>query len=132
MRTHITLTLIILTISALLSRAGFSQERKSNLPQSRQASFVESYSPAEWMIRAAGIGEGKKKRQEANALNDARKSAVYFCLYMGSDPILTTDEEKKRFAPIEEDFFNIDNILRYIAWEASEYFSGSGRRTASS
>lgn len=94
---------------------------QGNLPISREASFVESYSPTEWNVRAAGIGEGKKKQQEEKALEDARKSAVYFCLYMGTDPILSTPEEKARFAPMEQEFFDIQNITKYIAWESEEF-----------
>jgi hypothetical protein len=96
-------------------------DQGSNLPQLKQASFIESYSPTEWMIRAAGIGSGSKKQQEMNALDDARKSAVYFVLYMGTDPLLTTPEEKQRFALIEEQFFSSSNIMKYIAWESEEY-----------
>jgi hypothetical protein len=93
----------------------------SNLPQSRQASFVESFSPTEWTVKAAGIGMGKKKQREPNALNDARRCAVYFCLYLATDPLLSSSEERQRFAPHEEAFFALDNITKYIAWEADGY-----------
>jgi hypothetical protein len=76
------------------------------------------------MIRAAGIGtEGSKRTKETTAVEDARRSAVYFVLYMGTDPLLTMDEEKKRFAPIEQEFFANDNVMKYIAWEATGYES---------
>ncbi len=89
-----------------------------NLPKVKQASLVESYSPTEWMIKAAGIGEGKKKEQEQKALLDARRSAVYFVLYLGTDPLLGTGEEKKRFAAVEQTFFEIENVMRFIVWES--------------
>ena len=111
------LALLILAFFTGLPQA-FAQ---GNLPVLKEATFVESYSPSEWMIRAAGIGGGKKKLREKNALEDARKSAVYFVLYMGTDPLFTSSEEKQRFAPIEQDFFDISNIRKYIAWEAEEY-----------
>jgi hypothetical protein len=94
---------------------------QGNLPQSKQATFVESYSPTEWMIQAGGVGTGSKKQQEINAINDAKKSALYFCLYMGSDPILTSPEEKSRFALQEQNFFDLTNVNKYIAWEAQEF-----------
>jgi hypothetical protein len=97
---------------------------QGNLPESRQATLVESYSPTEWMIRAAGIGtEGGKRVKESSAVEDARRSAVYFVLYMGTDPLLTTSEEKTRFALIEQEFFANDNVMKYIAWEAAGYDS---------
>jgi hypothetical protein len=59
-----------------------AKDQESNLPKSREASFVESYSPTEWMVKAAGIGSGRKKYRETRAIEDARKCAVYFCLYL--------------------------------------------------
>lgn len=114
---YFVLPLLILALVVQPPPAGAEE----NLPVSKEASFVESYSATEWMIKAAGIGGGKKKEQEENAVRDARKSAVYFCLFMGSDPILSTPEEKKRFEPMVQDFFNIDNINKFIAWESEEY-----------
>jgi len=119
MRTTIRCLLPFLILAFFMGTA--PAQEQGNLPLSKEASFVESYSPTEWNVRAAGIGTGKKKRQEANALIDARKSAVYFCLYMGTDPLLRTAEEKARFALIEQNFFDISNITKYIAWESEEY-----------
>jgi hypothetical protein len=97
---------------------------QGNLPESRQATFLESYSPTEWMIRAAGIGtQGGKRVKESSAVEDARRSAVYFVLYMGTDPLLNTPEAKSRFAPIEQQFFATDNVMKYISWEAAGYDS---------
>lgn len=114
--------MVSISLILLLSFADLQEVlAQGNLPVSKEASFVESYSPTEWMIRAAGIGGGKKKDQEMNALQDARKAAVYFCLYLGTDPILTTPEEKNRFAALEQDFFDVVNVMKYIAWESEEY-----------
>lgn len=114
--------MVSISLLLLLTFADLPQAlAQGNLPVSKEAAFVESYSPTEWMVRAAGIGGGKKKDQEMNALQDARKAAVYFCLYLGTDPILTTPEEKNRFAAIEQDFFDVVNIMKYITWESEEY-----------
>lgn len=114
-------------VLAILFALTFSVQAKdkpeSNLPLTREASFVESYSPTEWMIKASGIGMGKKKYEEDRASEDARKCAVYYCLYLGSDPILSDQQEKNRFSLIEEDFFKLDNINKYISWESSELTS---------
>ncbi len=112
---------LLFLVSLPAVQATAAEKPVDNLPQLKQASFLESYSPTEWMIRAAGIGGGSKKEQEMNALDDARRSAVYFVLYMGTDPLLSRDEEKKRFALIEQEFFAMTNIMKFIAWESEEY-----------
>ncbi len=115
------LGLLPLLLFAFTAVSYAAKTEQSNLPKSREASFVESYSPTEWMVKAAGIGSGKKKYREQRAIEDARKCAVYFCLYLGTDPILGTLDEKNRFADIEEDFFRLDNINKYISWESEEF-----------
>ncbi|MFH1862975.1 MAG: DUF6175 family protein [bacterium] len=120
MRTLLKYSLLLsLSIAFLTAQPSFSQD--TNLPVSREASLLESYSPTEWNVKAAGIGGGKKKEREKNALDDARKCALYFCLYMGTDPLLATDAEKSRFALIEETFFDINNVRKYLSWEGEEY-----------
>ncbi|MBL7190904.1 hypothetical protein ISS30_04350 [bacterium] len=107
-----------------------------NLPRSREAVLIESTSPAEVMVRAKGIGywekESSKKKDRENFLleeaeDDARKAAVYFILYGGADPLLTTESEKSAFAKIEEEFFQIDNIRKYIVWEGTDFLSRTKR-----
>ncbi|MBU0520225.1 hypothetical protein KKA00_08875 [bacterium] len=116
-----------LTILAIFFAMALTVQAKddpeSNLPLTREASFVESYSPTEWMIKASGIGMGKKKYEEDRATEDARRCAVYFCLYLGTDPILSDQQEKSRFSLIEEDFFKLSNINKYISWESTELTS---------
>ncbi|MBC8491883.1 MAG: hypothetical protein H8D42_04920, partial [Candidatus Marinimicrobia bacterium] len=56
-----------------------------------------------------------------SADNDAKKTAVWFVLFGGSDPLLQTDNEKQAFEKIQEDFFKMDNVHRYISWEADYY-----------
>jgi len=121
MRTASGFCLCLLMLAGWAGFAAGAEEKTDNLPQLKQGSFVESYSPTEWMIRAAGIGSGGKRAREMNALDDARKCAVYFCLYLGTDPLLGTDPEKQRFAPIEQEFFDIKNVMKYIAWESEEF-----------
>ncbi|TKJ42355.1 hypothetical protein CEE37_01350 [candidate division LCP-89 bacterium B3_LCP] len=112
-------TILLLILASFLTAAPLFAQ--GNLPKLKQASFVESYSPAEWMVKAAGVGGGKKKYREKNAIEDARKSAVYFCLYLGTDPLFNTAEEKSRFAFIEQDFFDINNVNKYVSWESAEF-----------
>ncbi len=99
----------------------------TNLPRSRIATQLESTSPSEVMIRATGFGIDKKhwkpkaKTLDKSANNDAKKTAVWFVLFGGSDPLLQTDNEKQAFEKIQEDFFKMDNVRQYISWEADYY-----------
>ncbi|MBC8491470.1 MAG: hypothetical protein H8D42_02820, partial [Candidatus Marinimicrobia bacterium] len=83
----------------------------TNLPRARIATQLESTSPSEVMIRATGFGIDKKHRKpkaktlDKSANNDAKKTAVWFVLFGGSDPLLQTDSEKQTFEKIQEDFF---------------------------
>ncbi len=106
---------------------GFGQG--TNQPRSREAVLVESTGPAEVLVLATGIGTAKpnwlgrvdQKKLTASAELDARRAAVWFVLLGGSDPMLTTSQEKEAFEKIAEEFFRADNIQRYIAWEASDF-----------
>jgi hypothetical protein len=87
----------------------------SNLPTSREASFMESYSSSEVMIKATGIGQGVEASND-----DLLRSAVYFVLNGGTDPLLASSEAKNKFKVLEDKFFEIDNIRKYITWEAQK------------
>ena len=99
----------------------------TNLPRARIATQLESTSPSEVLIRATGFGIDKKHRRpkaktlDKSADNDAKKTAVWFVLFGGSDPLLQNNNEKQAFEKIQEDFFKMDNIRRFISWEADYY-----------
>lgn len=104
---------------------------QGNLPVSREATFIEANGPAEVLLRAKGIGgvSGfwgfKEEESLKKAEMDARKSAVYFVLYGGAglDGLLRSDDDKRKFSMIENDFFDDANIQKFITWEASTYDS---------
>ncbi|NQV14559.1 hypothetical protein HQ531_03805 [bacterium] len=107
----------------LLNSVVFAQ-----LPVSKQATLIESVSSAEVMIEATGIynGSGKRDSQKkkdvkkngmSKAALDAKKSAVYFVLFGGTDPLLSSEEERQKFGEHEAFFFNNDNISNYISYE---------------
>ncbi len=110
------------------SSAAFAQ---GNLPESREATFVEANGSAEVLVKAKGIGGAsglfgfKEEESLKLAEADARKSAVYFVLYGGAglDGILRTDEEKSKFQPYQNEFFTNDNVPKFISWEASGFDS---------
>jgi len=118
----------VLALSLLLSCAALAQ--KSNLPNSQEAIFVESSGPAEVVIVATGLGIHTPKNRwdkpdqselTERAKLDARRSAVNFVLLGGSDPMLTTADEKSKFSGLQESFFAADNIQKYIAWESDRF-----------
>ncbi len=104
---------------------------QGNLPTSREATFIEANGSAEVLLRAKGIGGVKGfwgfKEEESlkKAEMDARKAAVYFVLYGGAglDGLLRSDDDKRKFSMIQDDFFQDANIQQFISWEASTYES---------
>ena len=104
---------------------------QGNLPISREATFIEANGPSEVLLRAKGIGGVKgfwgfnEEESLKKAEMDARKAAVYFVLYGGAglDGLLRSDDDKRRFSAIENDFFSDANIQKFITWEASTFDS---------
>ncbi len=121
-------TTSLLASLVLIAALSFDAQA-TNLPRSREGTLIESVSAAEVMVRAAGIGyweKGMSKWRDldkyllSDAENDARKAAVYFVLFGGTDPLLGQEAERTAFARIEEGFFALDNIRKFIAWEGEE------------
>lgn len=112
----------------LLSLSLFAQ---GNLPSSRQATFVEAVTANEVLIKAKGVGGAsgffgfKEEESVKLAEIDARRSAVYFVLYGGAglDGLVRSDEEKRKFAPLEQEFFTESNVQKFIVWEANSFDS---------
>jgi hypothetical protein len=106
-------------------------EAQGNLPISREATFIEANGPDEVLLRAKGIGGVKgfwgfnEEESLKKAMMDARKAAVYFVLYGGAglDGLLRSDDDKRKFSMIENDFFNDANIQKFVTWEASTFDS---------
>jgi hypothetical protein len=95
----------------------------TNVPTSKQATLVETYSSAEVTIKASGLG--KKEKQ---AVGDLQKAAVYFVMFNGTDPLLNSDGAKLAFESKKETFFDIANITQYITWEADKVISSNKTR----
>ena len=113
-------TISILSLLLIISFA-------SNLPRGHEATLIEVSSPTELMVRAVGLGIDTKHRKpkaktlDKSANNDAARTAVWFVLLGGSDPLLQTEEEKSAFKKIEREFYDITNIRKFISWEADYY-----------
>lgn len=104
---------------------GFSY---AQLPESKQATLVESVSSSEVMIEATGIysgvgGSDRRKKDDveengvARATLDARKAAVYFVLFGGTDPLISTPQERQKFDVQLTYFFNEKVVGSYISYE---------------
>lgn len=98
-------------------------------PRSKQATLIESVSPTEILVRATGIGhwekgQGKKKDLDnylfEEALWDARRSAVWFVLEGGTDPLLRSSQDRDAFRRWEEEFYAVGTVQQFIAWEGSD------------
>lgn len=100
----------------------------AGLPISKQATIIDATSSSEILMEATGFYESSKKskwakRRRARAVGiqratlDARKAAVYHLLFNGTDPILSTDEEKKAFEAIQSTFFDDGSISTFITYE---------------
>lgn len=118
------LFLLIVVVSIQLYAQG-------NLPESRQATFIEAVTADEVLIKSKGVG-GKSgmfgfKEEESVKLAeiDARKSAVYLVVYGGAglDGLVRSDDDKRKFAPVEQELFATDNVQKFIAWEANSFES---------
>ncbi|WP_457567671.1 DUF6175 family protein [Desulfurobacterium sp.] len=81
-------------------------------PLSREAQFVESSSTAEYIILATGKGCTVNQ-----ALNDARKAAIWFILFGGDRPLLQTAKERRKAKAILEEI--LKNPQNYIRWESA-------------
>ena len=109
----------------------FSYSIFSQSPTAKQAFLVETVSSSEVLIEATGIynGVGKRDRHKkkdtkknglGRALEDAKRTAVYFLLFSGTDPLLKDLEEQNNFQTHESYFYNIKNISNYVTYEDSK------------
>jgi hypothetical protein len=104
---------------------------QANLPTSHEVTFVEANGSAEVLVKAKGVGGVKgfwgfdEEQSVKKAEMDARKAAVYFVLYGGAglDGLLRSDDDKRKFSAIENDFFDDANVQKLISWEASTFES---------
>ncbi len=111
MRKIKTLTFILFSLILIIYCA-----KKPMVPATGEATFVETYSPAEVVILATGVGKNLVEAEK-----DARYQAVHFVLLGGTDPILQREDEKVRFEGIKELILNKDSVVKFISWEDEKY-----------
>ena len=109
----------------------FSYSIFSQSPTAKQAFLVETVSSSEVLIEATGIynGVGKRDRHKkkdtkknglGRALEDAKRTAIYFLLFSGTDPLLKDQEDQNNFQTHASYFYNIKNISNYVTYEDSK------------
>ncbi|NLO43977.1 MAG: hypothetical protein GX106_03295 [Candidatus Cloacimonetes bacterium] len=113
---------LILTCSFLIA----------NEPVSKQATLIETISSAELLVEATGVyvspeksARAKQKDVESNGISratlDAKRSAVWFVILGGTDPILRSAAEQRSFEGQSSRFFSESAISRYISYEDSRF-----------
>lgn len=119
-------------ICAVLMLSPVILKSQDNLPESREATLLESTSPTEVMVRATGYGhhdpKGLFKKPDPQVMNkraevDAMKTAVYFLLFNSNTPILQTAAEKQAFLGVQSSFFQTDHVKKFISWESPSYLN---------
>ncbi len=131
LKKNTTVGLIIILLCPLLLFASGAKpvdDEKSSLPYSKQATIIDNSSPSEVLLESTGVYYSTYKSKRARkkditkygvqeASIDSKKTAIYSLLFMGTDPILSNEEERNAFHEIEEEFFIIENIEDYITYE---------------
>ena len=99
----------------------------AQMPVSKEATIIEVVSSAEVYMEGVGIYRSDKKSRRKRkkdvrkvgvqqAMEDAKRAAIHFLLYNGTDPLLKSNEEIDRFSTIQADFFNPDTISELIVF----------------
>ena len=99
----------------------------ATVPVSKEATIINFVSPAEVYMEAAGIYKSSEKRKRKRrkdvkrngvqrAIQDAKKSAVYYLIFNGTDPLVSRADEIKRFNKISAEFFTVENIDNMVVY----------------
>ncbi|MBM4403565.1 MAG: hypothetical protein FJ042_04160 [Candidatus Cloacimonetes bacterium] len=117
----------VIILLATLPSASIAQH-----PVAKQATLIETISSSEVLVEATGIyrsPEKSKSKQKKDvdkvgvtrALEDAKRTAIYFVLYGGTDPIIRSQADKDRLEPKVLHFYDMVNINRYITYEDTKF-----------
>ena len=102
----------------------------AQMPESKEATLIEAVSSSEWLIEATGKYTSPEKKEKkakkdvdkngvTKATDDAKKAVVYFVLFGGTDPLISSSQERQKLDEYESFYFDMSNISRYISWEES-------------
>jgi hypothetical protein len=87
-------------------------------PNAAEATFVETYSSAEVVIKAKGIGF-----EADDATMDAQKAAIHFVILGGTDPLVQSAAERAAFEKVKGTFYDLRTLSNYIAYTSSNNVS---------
>ena len=80
-------------------------------PSAKQATFIESTSASEVTVRATGRGKSLNE-----AIADSRLSAIWFVLYGGASPLLSTPNAQSAFGQVSKKYYL--QVESYIVYES--------------
>lgn len=106
------LTITLTIIMVIVAGCG----KKAMIPATGEATFVETYSPAEVTVLATGVGSNLNEAEK-----DARYQAVNFVLLGGTDPLLQTAEERAKFEIYKPKILDKDSVRKFISYEDAQY-----------
>lgn len=111
MKHFIASILIFLTVFLCVDNlfAKKCESNKNPTPAIYEATFVESSGTSEVMVRASGVGCSMEE-----AAKEAKKTAIWFVLESGEQPILKSDAEKTKAYGFEVKMYQ--NPEKYIRW----------------
>lgn len=103
----------------------------ADIPNSKEATIINFVSPAEVYMEAVGMYESTEKRKRKrkkdvkkngieNAIFDAKKAAVYYVIFNGTDPLVSRADEILRFNKIASSFFSKENIDNMVVYTKSQ------------
>ena len=142
-RPQVALALAAVLLAACASRPPLAREGEYTV--STEATVIERIDQSQWLIEATGVFRSSlsprfRARAEVTrigteeAIRDARKVAVWYVLFGGTDPFLDTPDEREAFHRVHESFFADRTLAIYIADEEQQFVSnvliddGTGRR----
>lgn len=99
----------VFLFSSNLSAKKKCEPNKNDTPAIYEATFVESSGTSEVMVRASGVGCSLDE-----AAKEAKKTAIWFVLESGEQPILKSDAEKTKAYGFEIKMYK--NADKYIRW----------------
>ena len=99
----------------------------SQMPLSKEATLIEQVSSSEWLLEATGKYMSSEKRERkakkdvdkngvAKATEDAKKAAVYYVLFGGTDPLIQSPQERQKFDKYESFYFDRSKVCRNVCW----------------
>lgn len=103
----------------------------SSVPESKEAILIEVVSSSEVYMEGVGIYNSQEKSRrkrkkdvkkygQQKAIDDAKKAAVYFLLFNGTDPLLADKDSIDRFLDIQDDFFAMETINELVVYTADQ------------